>query len=89
MLDAHWRYHVDVFNNIGVLIYLIINMMFPSNTKLWFLWNDRIAILQHIPSSDVDREAHTPLGPLQTAIFTVQLKVDETHTSRIKLMKFW
>jgi hypothetical protein len=33
VLDAHWRYHVDVFNNIGFPSYLIINMRFPSNVK--------------------------------------------------------
>jgi hypothetical protein len=44
VIEAHWRYHVDVFNNIGVPSYLIINMRFPSNVT--FLWNDRIAILQ-------------------------------------------
>jgi hypothetical protein len=33
-LGAHWRHHVDVFNNIEFPSYLIINMRLPSNVKL-------------------------------------------------------
>jgi hypothetical protein len=34
VLDAHWRYHVDVFNNIGFPSYLIIITRFLVTQKL-------------------------------------------------------